>query len=94
MQMDIDGFGNYDLRVWGAPSSSLANTSVLNLYFLDSGDRATVNGLRTYDWIKESQLNWLRAISKEHKVLYQFTATYNVSFFMFSEVICLSLVVE
>lgn len=94
MQMDIDGFGNYDLRVWGAPSSSLANTSVLNLYFLDSGDRATVNGLQTYDWIKESQLNWLRAISKEHKVLYQFTATYNVSFFMFSEVICLSLVVE
>lgn len=68
MLRDIDGFGNYDLRVWGAPSSPFANTSVLNLYFLDSGDRATVNGLRTYDWIKESQLNWLRGISKEYKV--------------------------
>lgn len=67
MLRDIDGFGNYDLRVWGAPSSPFANTSVLNLYFLDSGDRATVNGLRTYDWIKESQLNWLRGISKEYK---------------------------
>lgn len=69
MLMDIDGFGNYDLRVLGAPSSPFANSSVLNLYFLDSGDRATVNGVRTYDWIKESQLNWLRGISKEYKVL-------------------------
>ncbi|KAL3644153.1 putative inactive purple acid phosphatase 28 [Castilleja foliolosa] len=63
----IDGFGNYNLRVMGAPGSSLANSSVFNLYFLDSGDRATVNGVRTYDWIKESQLNWLRRVSIEVK---------------------------
>ncbi|CAA0821454.1 Probable inactive purple acid phosphatase 28 [Striga hermonthica] len=63
----IDGFGNYDLRVFGAPGSSLANSTVLNLYFLDSGDRATVNGVRTYDWIKESQLNWLRRVSDKVK---------------------------
>ncbi|CAI9766433.1 unnamed protein product [Fraxinus pennsylvanica] len=61
----IDGFGNYNLRVWGAPGSHLANSTVLNLYFLDSGDRAVVDGLRTYGWIKESQLSWLRGISKE-----------------------------
>lgn len=61
----IDGFGNFDLRVWGAPGSSFANSSVLNLYFLDSGDRAFVDGIWTYDWIKESQLNWLRRVSQK-----------------------------
>ncbi|GFP84380.1 probable inactive purple acid phosphatase 28 [Phtheirospermum japonicum] len=64
----IDGFGNYNLRVMGAPGSSFANSSVFNLYFLDSGDRATVNGVRTYDWIKESQLNWLRCVSRKAQV--------------------------
>lgn len=64
----IDGFGNYNLRVWGAPGSPLANSSVLNLYFLDSGDRAIVNGIRTYGWIKESQLAWLRGVSNSIKV--------------------------
>lgn len=61
---DIDGFGNYDLRVYGAPGSYLANSSILNLFFLDSGDREIVNGVRTYGWIKESQLNWLRGVSQ------------------------------
>lgn len=64
----IDGFGNYDLTVWGAPGSPFANSSVLNLYFLDSGDRAIVDGIRTYDWIKESQLSWLRSVSKMFQV--------------------------
>ncbi|XP_030511227.1 probable inactive purple acid phosphatase 28 [Cannabis sativa] len=60
----IDGFGNYNLRVFGAPGSHLANSSVLNLFFLDSGDRETVKGIRTYGWIKESQLRWLYYASK------------------------------
>lgn len=60
----IDGFGNYDINVYGAPGSHLANSSVLNLYFLDSGDRAIVQGARTYGWIKESQLKWLRDVSQ------------------------------
>ncbi|XP_008811437.1 probable inactive purple acid phosphatase 28 isoform X3 [Phoenix dactylifera] len=60
----IDGFGNYDIRVHGAFSSGMANTSVLNLYFLDSGDRAMVGGVRTYGWIRESQLTWLRTASQ------------------------------
>ncbi|KAL8480265.1 hypothetical protein ACS0TY_026471 [Phlomoides rotata] len=64
---NIDGFGNYDLRILGAPGSNFANSSVLNLYFLDSGDRAIVNGVRTYNWIKESQLNWLRRVSEKVK---------------------------
>lgn len=64
----IDGFGNYDIRVYGAPGSMLANSTVLNLFFLDSGDRAVYQGIRTYDWIKESQLQWLRRVSQEHQV--------------------------
>lgn len=68
IMVDIDGFGNYNLRVNGAPGSHLANRSILNLYFLDSGDRAIVNGFRTYGWIKESQLHWLRGISQAFKV--------------------------
>ncbi|KAE8726295.1 putative inactive purple acid phosphatase 28 [Hibiscus syriacus] len=64
---DIDGFGNYDLSVYGAPGSRLANSSVLNLLFLDSGDRETVQGVRTYGWIKESQLLWLRRVSQGHQ---------------------------
>ncbi|WRX31559.1 Calcineurin-like phosphoesterase domain [Theobroma cacao] len=62
--IDIDGFGNYNLSVYGAPGSHLANSSILNLFFLDSGDRETVQGVRTYGWIKESQLHWLRSVSQ------------------------------
>ncbi|MQL90974.1 hypothetical protein Taro_023579 [Colocasia esculenta] len=63
-QARIDGFGNYNLVVHGAAGSELANTSVLNLYLLDSGDRESANGRRTYGWIKESQLQWLHKLSK------------------------------
>ncbi|XP_068642653.1 probable inactive purple acid phosphatase 28 [Aristolochia californica] len=59
----MDGFGNYNIKVHGASGSELANNSIFNLYFLDSGDRATVNGIRSYGWIKESQLRWLHSIS-------------------------------
>ncbi|XP_071737110.1 probable inactive purple acid phosphatase 28 [Rutidosis leptorrhynchoides] len=63
---EIDGFGNYDVRVWGPPGSHLANHTIFNLFFLDSGDRAVVDGFKTYGWIKESQLSWLRGASKGH----------------------------
>lgn len=66
----IDGFGNYNIRVHGPFGSGMANNSVLNLYFLDSGDRAVVSGVRTYGWIKESQLTWLRTTSHELQVLF------------------------
>ncbi|CAM8917817.1 unnamed protein product [Rhodiola kirilowii] len=67
----IDGFGNYDVQVYGAPGSPFANSSVLNLFFLDSGDRETVNGIRTYGWIKESQLQWLSGIPERYKDQHQ-----------------------
>ncbi|KAK7303938.1 hypothetical protein RJT34_14864 [Clitoria ternatea] len=62
---NIDGVGNYNLRVYGAPGSLLANSTVLNLYFLDSGDSALYQGIQTYGWIKDSQLRWLRHVSQE-----------------------------
>ncbi|CAL0327899.1 unnamed protein product [Lupinus luteus] len=61
----IDGFGNYNLQVHGAPGSMLANSSVLNLFFLDSGAKTVFQGIRTYDWIKDSQLRWLLQVSQE-----------------------------
>ncbi|KAF2571668.1 hypothetical protein F2Q70_00005305 [Brassica cretica] len=61
----IDGFGNYRLRVHGAPGSVLSNSTVFDLFFLDSGDRETVQGRRTYGWIKDSQLSWLQDASKQ-----------------------------
>ncbi|XP_057746026.1 probable inactive purple acid phosphatase 28 [Arachis stenosperma] len=56
----IDGFGNYNIKVYGAPGSTMANSSILNLFFLDSGGRAFYQGFRTYEGIRESQLNWLQ----------------------------------
>ncbi|PKA57562.1 putative inactive purple acid phosphatase 28 [Apostasia shenzhenica] len=70
-QQRVDGFGNYDIRVHGAFGSTLANTSVLNLYFLDSGDRIVVDGLRAYGYIRESQLTWVQATSKKLQSLFQ-----------------------
>ncbi|GAV59689.1 Metallophos domain-containing protein [Cephalotus follicularis] len=67
MITNIDGFGNYNLEVYGAPGSHLANSSILNLYFLDSGDREVVQEMRTYGWIKKSQLHWLRGVSEGFK---------------------------
>lgn len=61
----IDGFGNYRLRVYGASGSLLSNSTVFDLFFLDSGDREIVHGKRTYGWIKESQLRWLQDTSKQ-----------------------------
>ncbi|ONK59151.1 uncharacterized protein A4U43_C08F3510 [Asparagus officinalis] len=69
--IDIDGFGNFNLEVAGAEGSSLANKSVLNLYFVDSGDYSTVPSIPGYGWIKPSQQLWFQQTSsrlqKEYK---------------------------
>ncbi|XP_021280509.1 probable inactive purple acid phosphatase 29 isoform X3 [Herrania umbratica] len=59
----IDGFGNYNLEVGGVEGSGFANKSVLNLYFLDSGDYSTVPGIPGYGWIKPSQQLWFQRTS-------------------------------
>lgn len=60
----IDGFGNYNLEVGGVADSSFGNKSVLNLYFLDSGDYSTVPSIYGYGWIKASQQFWFQETSK------------------------------
>lgn len=66
--VEIDGFGNYNIKIHGSFGSDMVNTSMLNLYLLDSGDRETVDGRQTYGWIKKSQLLWLSETSKQLQV--------------------------
>ncbi|XP_050236496.1 probable inactive purple acid phosphatase 29 isoform X2 [Mercurialis annua] len=60
----IDGFGNYNLEVGGVKGSRFENKSVLNLYFLDSGDYSTVPSIPGYGWIKPSQQFWFQLTSR------------------------------
>uniref|UniRef100_A0ACD6A0B1 Uncharacterized protein n=1 Tax=Avena sativa TaxID=4498 RepID=A0ACD6A0B1_AVESA len=61
----IDGYGNYNVEVGGVEGTLLANKSVLNLYFLDSGDYSTVWWIPGYGWIKASQQAWFRQTSSD-----------------------------
>ena len=65
----IDGFGNYNLEVGGVEGSTFENKSVLNLYFLDSGDYSTVPSIPGYGWIKPSQQFWFERTSVKLRVL-------------------------
>ena len=68
----IDGFGNYNLEVGGVEGSTFENKSVLNLYFLDSGDYSTVPSIPGYGWIKPSQQFWFERTSVKLRVLTSF----------------------
>ncbi|CAH1421326.1 unnamed protein product [Lactuca virosa] len=61
----IDGFGNYNLQVFGTEGSDFVNSSILNLYFLDSGDYSTVPSIPGYGWIKTSQQLWFQETSMD-----------------------------
>ncbi|GJR55128.1 probable inactive purple acid phosphatase 29 [Tanacetum coccineum] len=63
----IDGFGNYNLEVLGVEGSGFGDKSILNLYFLDSGDYSTVPSVPGYGWIKPSQQFWFQQTSAELK---------------------------
>lgn len=71
----IDGYGNYNLEVGGPQGSPLANKSVLNLYFLDSGDYSTVPGIGGYGWLKPSQQVWFSQTSAELQAQYKSGST-------------------
>ncbi|KAL0438310.1 UNVERIFIED_CONTAM: putative inactive purple acid phosphatase 29 [Sesamum latifolium] len=63
--------GNHDQestlsgKVHGVEGSRLENKSVLNLYFLDSGDYSTVPSIPGYGWIKPSQQLWFERTSSK-----------------------------
>ncbi|XP_054791062.1 probable inactive purple acid phosphatase 29 [Prosopis cineraria] len=66
----IDGFGNYNLEVEGVEGTEFANKSVLNLYFLDSGDYSTSPSIPGYGWIKPSQQLWFQRTSAKLRRAY------------------------
>ncbi|KAG6550183.1 hypothetical protein Mapa_008141 [Marchantia paleacea] len=61
----VHGWGNYYLSVLGSSGTPLENTSLLNLYFLDSGDNSKLPGIRGYDWIRRSQQTWFSSLSQQ-----------------------------
>ncbi|KAH9294386.1 hypothetical protein KI387_040411, partial [Taxus chinensis] len=69
----IDGFGNYNLEVMGVGDSLLEGKSVLNLYFVDSGDYSTDPNIGGYGWIKPSQKSWFKDTSAKLKENYTST---------------------
>ncbi|KAL9267951.1 putative inactive purple acid phosphatase 29 [Drosera capensis] len=66
----IDGFGNYNLEIAGVQGSGFQNKSILNLYFLDSGDYSKVPSIPGYGWIKSSQQNWYHQTARKLKGAY------------------------
>ncbi|XP_074286605.1 putative inactive purple acid phosphatase 29 isoform X2 [Silene latifolia] len=68
--LKIAGFGNYNLEVAGVHGSPFQNNSILNLYFLDSGDYSKVPFISGYDWIKSSQKSWFLRTSTALKSSY------------------------
>ena len=66
----IDGFGNYNLEVGGVQGTDFENKSVLNLYFLDSGDYSKDPSISGYGWIKPSQKHWFQQTSAKLQVLF------------------------
>ncbi|XP_031393515.1 probable inactive purple acid phosphatase 29 [Punica granatum] len=66
----IDGFGNYNLEVHGVEGSGFENKSVLNFFFLDSGDYSTVPSIPGYGWIKPSQQLWFQRTSMSLRKAY------------------------
>ncbi|KAJ3692769.1 hypothetical protein LUZ60_011864 [Juncus effusus] len=69
--VQIDGFGNYHVEIGGLQGSPLGNKSVLNLYFLDSGDYSTVASVPGYGWIKLSQQVWFQKTSSNLQEKYK-----------------------
>jgi len=57
--LDVDGIGNYALSV------ADGNTTLFNLFLLDSGAYSKVDGIGGYDWVKPSQIKWFLQTSQD-----------------------------
>lgn len=65
----IDGFGNYNLEVFGTEGSPLEDKSVLNLYMVDSGDYNNLTApVSYYGWIHETQSAWMKKLATKLQV--------------------------
>lgn len=67
--IEVHGFGNYYLQVFGGLDSDSSNSSLLNLYLFDSGDYSKFNTVGGYDWVRASQLLWFETLAAKLKVI-------------------------
>lgn len=65
--IEVHGFGNYYLQVFGGLDSDSSNSSLLNLYLFDSGDYSKFNTVGGYDWVRASQLLWFETLAAKLK---------------------------
>jgi hypothetical protein len=66
--IQVNGVGNYYLQVFGPAGSDSANTSLLNLYFLDTGEYSKFSRVGGYDWIRASQILWYQLLAAKLRV--------------------------
>ncbi len=58
---NVSGYGNYVIPIRSAVGKSAAE----NLYFMDSNAYTTIEGVGTYGWFKNDQVQWFRDQSKK-----------------------------
>lgn len=68
MPIQVNGVGNYYLQVLGPQGSESDNTSLLNLYFLDTGAYSNFSHVGGYDWIRASQILWYQLLATKLRV--------------------------
>lgn len=78
--IEVHGYGNYYLQVFGALGSESANSSLLNLYFLDSGDYSKFDTVGGYDWVRASQLLWFETLAANLRVNTRALLSFNLVF--------------
>jgi hypothetical protein len=66
--IQVNGVGNYYLQVLGPQGSESYNTSLLNLYFLDTGAYSNFAHVGGYDWIRASQILWYQLLAAKLRV--------------------------
>lgn len=66
--IQVHGVGNYYLQVFGPQGSESDNTSLLNLYFLDTGAYSKFSHVGGYDWIRASQILWYQLLAAKLRV--------------------------
>ncbi|WP_239618527.1 metallophosphoesterase family protein [Cohnella mopanensis] len=73
---DVDGVGNFVVRVLNSQGDTAAA-----LYFLDSGAYSEQPSVPGYDWIRESQIDWVQAQARSLRENNADTAVPSLMFF-------------
>lgn len=81
--IQVNGVGNYYLQVFGPQGSDSGNTSLLNLYFLDTGAYSNFARVGGYDWIRASQIQWYQLLAAKLRVSFACFRISQHTFFTF-----------